>query len=197
MRVGEVFANPASGERAVVLPGTDEANGDRLVVGLYLRPKGGMVGRHYHPVLHERFRVIQGEVSFHLNGKQQTAHPGQDVDIPPGILHDFWNSGESEALVRIEVSPAQRFMEMIRNGFGLAQDGKTDNTGKPSLLQISLFAREFDDVIRYDKGPRIVQQILFGVLAPIARSRGLRGSYPEYITRPASQIIPLDQLPAV
>ena len=105
MRVGEGFVNPKSGERAIVWPGTDEVAGERLVVGLYLRPQGGMVGRHYHPVLHERFRIIHGQVSFHLNGKQQVAHPGQEVDIPPGTLHDFWNSGETEALVRVEVSP--------------------------------------------------------------------------------------------
>ena len=88
-------------------------------------------------------------------------------------------------------------MELIRNGFGLAQDGKTDGTGKPNLLQISLLAREFDDVIRYDKGPRIVQRILFGALAPIARSRGLRGSYRKYLERPASEVIPREQLPAL
>jgi hypothetical protein len=56
MRAGEVYVNPASGERAVVVLGTEETAGDRLVVDLYLRPNGGMLGRHYHPNLHERFQ---------------------------------------------------------------------------------------------------------------------------------------------
>ncbi len=38
MRAGEVYENPASGERAVVILGTDETAGERLVVDLYLRP---------------------------------------------------------------------------------------------------------------------------------------------------------------
>ncbi len=46
MRAGEVYLNPASGERAVVVLGTDETAGKRLVVDGYLRPGGGMVGRH-------------------------------------------------------------------------------------------------------------------------------------------------------
>jgi hypothetical protein len=62
------------------------------------------------------------------------------------------------------------------------------------LLQIALTAREFDDVIRYDKGPRVVQRVLFFLLTPIAKLKGLKGSYPEYLARPASEVLPLDQL---
>ena len=78
---------------------------------------------------------------------------------------------------------------MIRNAFGLAQDGKTDAKGRPRLLQAALFAREFDDVIRFTKPPRLVQELLFGSLAPIARLLGYRGSYPEYMMRPPSELV--------
>ena len=194
MHAGEVYINPASGERAIVVLGTDETGGRRLVVDLYLRPGGGMVGRHYHPSIHERFRVTTGQVSFTLNGVEQAAEPEQMVDIPLGTWHDFWNSGSSEALVRVDVRPAERFAALIKNGFALAQDGKTDHTGKPGLLQIALLAREFDDVIRYDKGPRVVQKLLFLALTPLAKLKGLKGSYPEYLARPASESVPLESL---
>ncbi len=194
MHAGEVYVNPASGERAVVVLGTDETGGKRLVVDGYLQPGGGMVGRHHHPSIHEQFKVIKGTVSFTLNGAEKTAKPGETVDVPPGTWHSFWNSGSNEALVRMDVQPADRFAMVIKNGFSLAQDGKTDNTGKPSMLQIALMAREFDDVIRYDKGPRIVQQLLFLVLTPFAKLKGLKGSYPEYLARPASESVPLDTL---
>ena len=174
MRAGEVYVNPASGERACVLLGTDETQGKRLVVDLYLRPMGGMLGRHYPPVIHERFQVRKGSVAFTLNGKESSAAEGETIDIPPGTLHDFWNPGSAEAIVRVDVQPAERFVAMIKNGFGLAQDGKTDAKGMPSLLQVSLFATEFDDVIRYDKGPRVVQKMLFAALAPFARRKGLK-----------------------
>jgi quercetin dioxygenase-like cupin family protein len=194
MRAGEVYVNPASGERAVVVLGTNETAGTRLVVDLHLRPNGGMIGRHYHPKIREQFRVLAGSLAYTLNGVEKVANVGDSIDIAPGALHDFWNPGTEEAVVRVDVQPAERFTELIKNGFSLAQDGKTDRTGKPGILQIALLAREFDDVIRYDKGPRIVQQILFCLLTPIAKAKGLRGSYPEYLARPASEILSVEQL---
>jgi hypothetical protein len=78
----------------------------------------------------------------------------------------------------VAIRPAARFEEMIRNTYGLAQEGKTDGKGMPSLLQLAVLARAFDDTIRFTQPPRIVQRLLLSVLAPVARVRGLRGSYP-------------------
>ncbi len=185
VRRGQVLINPASGERAVVREGTDENGGQRLVVDLHLRPGGGMTGRHYHPSIHEKFTVLGGTIRFTLNGTERIAAVGETVDIAPGAVHDFWNVGESEAVARVEVEPAARFVELIQNGFGLAQDGKTDAKGRPNLLQISLLAPEFADVIRYVQPPPAAQRILFTVLGPLARLLGYRGSYPEYLARVA------------
>jgi hypothetical protein len=78
----------------------------------------------------------------------------------------------------VEFRPAARFEAMIRNTYGLAQEGK------PSLLQIALLAREFDGTIRFTKPSRIVQRLLFSALAPPARVHGRRGSYPRNLSRP-------------
>ncbi len=83
----------------------------------------------------------------------------------------------------VEVRPGARFEEMILNAFGLARDGRVDARGRPNLLQLALFAREFDDVIRFTRPPRAAQRALFGLLAPLARLAGYRGSYPEYRVR--------------
>jgi mannose-6-phosphate isomerase-like protein (cupin superfamily) len=192
VRSGDVLVNPASGERAVIRVSPAEDEGQRLVVDLYLRPRGGMTGKHYHPTIHERFSVVSGSITFTLDGVQRVAGAGETVDIPPGRVHDFWNSGEAEALARVEVEPGGRFLEMIQNGFGLAQDGKTDAKGMPNLLQISLFAQEFDDVIRYVQPPPAAQRVMFAVLAPIARWKGYRGSYPEYLAREATERVAVD-----
>jgi hypothetical protein len=55
-----------------------------------------MIGRHYHPHIHERFKVIRGQVSFTLDEVEQSAKPGQTVDILPGTLHSFWMRGVIE-----------------------------------------------------------------------------------------------------
>lgn len=124
-RRGEVYENPVTGERAVVRVGTDETRGERLVVDLYVRPRGAVAAEHWHPAMHERFTVVSGRVAFTIDGREALAAPGQTIDIPPRVSHDWWNAGESEAHVIVEVQPADRFVACIRNMFGLAQE-RTD-----------------------------------------------------------------------
>src|SRR5262245_55773621 len=182
-KAGDVIANPVTGERAEVRIGTDQTGGELVVVDLRIRPGGAVMGEHVHPAIEERFTVLRGRVGFRLSGRVAAAGPGDRRVVPAGVPHDWWNAGPEEALVRVEIRPAARFEVMILNAFGLAQDGKVDRRGMPTLLQLAVFAREFDDVIRFTRPPRVVQQVLFGLLAPIARLRGYRGSYPEYLAR--------------
>ena len=189
MNAGDVIENPVIGERAVVRVGTAESSGELLVADLYVRPGGAVMGEHLHPGIEESFTVVRGRLGYRLDGREGVAVPKERLHVPSGTVHDWWNAGDEEAQVLVEISPASRFEEMIRNAFGLAQDGKTDAKGRPRLLQAALFAREFDDVIRLTKPPRLVQELLFGSLAPIARLLGYRGSYPEYMMRPPSELV--------
>lgn len=194
VKAGDVIENPVTGERGVVRIGTDETGRELLVVDLYIRPGGAVLGEHVHPAIHERFTVLRGQVGFRLAGRELTAEPGMTVNAPAGVSHDWWNAGPEEALVRVEIRPAARFEAMIRNAFGLAQDGKVNKKGMPNLLQLALFAKEFDDVIQLTHPPRIVQRILFGALAPVARLMGYRGSYPEYLSRAPSGTVAVEPM---
>jgi quercetin dioxygenase-like cupin family protein len=185
---GDVWENPATGERAVVLVGTAETRGDLLIADVHVRPGGGVPAEHHHPDIEERFTVLQGRVGFKVAGVEYAGEPGMSVLVKPGEPHDWWNAGADEAVVRVEVRPAARFEAMIRTIFGLAQDGRVNAEGMPGLLQLAVFAREFDDVIRFTRPPRVVQRALFGALAPVAWLCGYRGSYPEYLTREPANV---------
>ena len=182
-KAGDVVENPVTGERAVVRIGTEQTGGELLVVALYIRPGGAVMGEHVHSAIEERFTVLRGQVGFRLSGREAIAELGKTLIVPAGMPHDWWNAGPEEALVRVEIRPAARFEAMILNAFGLGQDGKVNRKGMPNLLQLAVFAREFDDVIRFTRPPRVVQRVLFGMLAPVARLLGFRGSYPEYLAR--------------
>ena len=188
-KAGQVIENPVTGERVVVRVGTEDSRGERLVSDLYVRPGGAVAVEHVHPVVHESFTVVRGRVGFRLDGRESVAGPGKRLHIPPGMAHDWWNAGEEEAHVTVEIRPGARFEEMIVNLFGLAQDGKTNAKGMPNLLQAALFAREFEDVLYFARPPRAVQRVLFAVLAPIARLLGYKGSYPEYLERGPSEVV--------
>jgi quercetin dioxygenase-like cupin family protein len=189
---GDVIENPVTGERAVVRVGTVETAGNLGVVDLYVRPGGAVVGEHWHPAMDERFTVLRGRVDFRLGGQERTAELGREIHVPAGMRHDWWNAGEEEALVRVEVRPAARFEALMLNLFGLAQDGETNVRGLPNLLQLALLVREFRDVIRFTRPPQVVQAVLLGVLAPLARVLGYHGSYPEYLARRAATGAPLE-----
>ena len=193
-KAGEVFENPVTGERAVVRIGTEETAGELLVADLYIRPGGAVMGEHTHPAIEERFTVLRGQVGFRLSGRAAIAKPGVALLAPPGVPHDWWNAGPEEALVRVEVRPAARFDAFIRNAFGLAQDGKVNRRGMPNLLQLAVLAREFDDVVRFTRPPRVVQRVLFGLLTPLSWLLGYRGSYPEYLTRDPSGYVTVEPM---
>lgn len=195
-RAGDVLENPITGERAVARVGTEDSGGELLVADVYVRPGGAVAGEHIHPVIEETFTVVSGRVGFRLDGREAIAQPGARLHVPAGVAHDWWNAGEDEAHILVEIRPGARFEEAVANMFGLARDGKTNAKGMPSPLQLVLFAREFDDVLYFTKPPRAVQKILFGALAPLARLLGYRGSYPEYMKRGPSERIEVEPWPA-
>jgi len=183
-KAGEVYENPVTGERAVVRAGTEETGGGHLVVDLYVAPGGAVAGEHIHQDIEETFTAVRGRVGFRLDGREDVAGPTRRLVVPPGVVHDWWNAGKEEAHVivelRGEIRRLERFELMISTLYGLARDGKTDAGGRPSILQASLLAREFDDVITFSRPPRFVQRLLFGTLAPVADLLGYRADYPEY-----------------
>lgn len=189
-----VIENPVTGERGFVrrTPRTDH---DVLVADLYARPGAAVVGEHVHPHSTEAFTVVRGVLDVRLDRTTTRVGPGTRVVVPPNTPHDWWNAGDETAWVILEVDPGRRFEAMIRNLFGLARDGRTDATGRPGLLQAALFAREFDDTIRFTSPPRAVQRTLFAALAPLARLRGLRGTYPRYVEHDDEVVEHLEPLP--
>jgi quercetin dioxygenase-like cupin family protein len=175
---GEVLENPVTLERAVVveLPWSNPEG--RAVGELTAMPGARVVGEHLHPALHESFSVEQGELTVLRDGQRSTLRAGERADIEPGVWHDWWNEGAVPAVVRVEVTPGERFVHMLETLFGLAREGHVNRRGLPHPLQLALFATEFSDVFVLRRPPAAVQRIAFGALAPIARRRGYRATYP-------------------
>jgi quercetin dioxygenase-like cupin family protein len=191
-KAGDVIENPVTGERVVVRVGTEDSGGELLVVDGYVKPGGAVTGEHVHPAIEEYFTVVRGRVGFRIEGRESIAEPGERLHVPAGTAHDWWNAGEVEAHVRVEISPGERFEEMAINLFSLAQDGKTNSKGMPNLLQAAIFAREFSDVLYFTRPPLLVQRLLFGALTAIARALGYKGSYPEYLEREPSERVEVE-----
>jgi len=179
-RAGQCIENPATGERVVVRVGTEDTPDDRMVAELFLRPGGRVSTAHVHPTVEERFTAISGQFGLRLGEARSIAENGRTYEVPPGTIHDFWNAGSTDAQIVIEIAPARRFEEAVRNSYGFAYDGLTNATGRPRPLQLAAWVDEFGDVLYPASPPPPVQRVLIPALAAIARRRGLRGSYERY-----------------
>jgi quercetin dioxygenase-like cupin family protein len=127
---GDVYENPVTGERAITRVAGDELT----VADLYVAPGGAVAGEHTHPGIEEIFTVVSGSVGFRVDGCEDVAGPGQRLVVPPGVAHYWWNAGNEEAHVVVELRGERRLLEgfvtMLSNIFGLARDGKTDAKGQ-------------------------------------------------------------------
>ena len=143
-----VFENPVTGERVVVLTDARQHPEQVLVSHLFIRPGGRVAAAHVHPTVDERFLVLSGEVGFLIGDRKRTLGAGEGASVRAGVVHDWWQVGDTEAQVIVEVIPGVRFAEMVGSMFGLARDGKVNSKGLPDPLQLAVMGHEYGDVIR-------------------------------------------------
>src|SRR5215471_18892806 len=179
IKVGEVWENPVTGERATILERPWDNPAGRATAELTALVGARVVGEHRHPALVEQFTVLEGELTVKRNKETNILNQGETAVICPGVWHDWWNASTRDARVRVEITPGERFVHMIETFYGLARLGHTDRKGMPYPLQLALSAQEFSDVIVFRSPPLVVQRAIFGALAPIARWRGYRPTYPQ------------------
>ena len=173
-----MWDNPVTLERGVIveLPWSNDEG--RAVADLTALPGARVAGEHMHPALLESFSVQEGELTVLRDGQKSILRAGERAEIKPGVWHDWWNEGDVDAIVRVEITPGERFVHMIETLYGLAREGHLNKRGMPHPLQLALFANEFSDVIVFRKPPAALQRVMFSALAPIARRRGYRAIYP-------------------
>jgi quercetin dioxygenase-like cupin family protein len=183
VRPGTEFVNPTTGEHLVVLVAPTIANGGLLVADVFVPPGGSGIGDHLHPGVEEVVTVKRGHLDLRVGGAYRVAIPGDRVEIPAGVVHDWWNAGDYDAHVRLEACPGHRLLEAIATLYAAAGEPAARRGGRPSWLQLVLLARAFDDVFVLRRLPRWAARAAHALLAPMARRRGVRASYPDLLAR--------------
>ena len=175
----------------MLVESAEETDGARIV-GDFGVEAGGFVpgGEHVHDRCSEHFEVRSGRIAFLVGGEQRVLGAGEELTVPAGTWHRWWNPGEDEVLARVRVEPALRFQEAILIFWGLCADGRTNDQGRPSPLFGALLATRYRTEIRYREPPVLMQQLLFAPLAAYARRRGLEPTFDRYLdlaTHPSAQ----------
>ena len=73
---------------------------------LLISPPVGGPGPHYHDREDEWFYIVEGRVSFFLNGTWTDLFPGDCVYSPRGSAHGFKNNTDQPIRVFINFTPA-------------------------------------------------------------------------------------------
>ena len=169
---GFVVENPVTGERAVFPRLTGQSAGDVLQFDLFVKPGGFVVDEHIHPHQAEHFIVRAGTICLRIGGNERNYTIGEDARVPAGTPHVWWNAGVDEvhAVVQFTGKAAHRFIPAITSFFALAQAGKTDKKGNPSLLQSAVILYEYRDVLC--AAPMFVQNIIVPPVALLGRLLG-------------------------
>jgi hypothetical protein len=169
------FENPVMGDTIEILDEGDLHAGRPIQARVTLAPYAQGPPLHYHPGLLERYEVIQGTGSIQVGTERLELGPGEVVDIPPGTRHRFWNPTSEPVVLAAQVRPpSPRFLDFLDSLYGLARDGLTDDTGRPSPLRAALIFHTYRDEVVPADPPVVVQRLVFPVLAAIARARGYR-----------------------
>lgn len=100
-----VVRGPDEGERIrlgeagdVILKATGEETGGSLTIYEFTMPPATAgPPEHLHRTWDEAFIVMEGEMTFLIDGQTHLAPAGSVVLIPRGVLHTFWNASDSPA----------------------------------------------------------------------------------------------------
>lgn len=104
--------------------------GNVLTVEAWVDPGGG-VTPHVHPVMEERFKVLEGEIEF-LVGRRWERH--DEIVVPAGTRHAYRNVSDTTVHMVTEVEPPQELEEFLTAIAALAGRKRFTRKGLPTSL---------------------------------------------------------------
>ena len=135
---GEEIVNPRTGQRMVFLQTAEDTDGALLQLETVNPGHSPAEPEHVHPLQESSAEVIAGALYFSVRGEIQIVRAGDKIVIPPNTPHSFWNGGDVDARAVQEFRPALRIESFFETWFGLAHDGKLNEKGMPSVLQLAV-----------------------------------------------------------
>lgn len=176
----KTIRNPIIGHRITFLQTAVQTNGDLLQIMYAVEEPEAKpaIPRHIHLQCAERFEVVNGRLGVIVDGERRLLDVGEEVHIPPGTPHTFWNAGGGELRFITDVRPPGQLQTYWETVFGLAEDGKVGENGLPNLFQLAVIAPLADSYA--PNVPIPITRLLIRVLGGIGRLLGYKESYPQY-----------------
>ena len=145
----------------------------------WIMQSGGSVPEHLHKDSDEYFKVLEGEVTFKVNGKTIIGKPGFEITIPKMALHSVSNKSSERIKCKVVYSPVADQGEFFQILFFLSEKNPNDKSAMFKAMYISnqMKFREFSTL---NGGVKFFMNLIlyfFRVFAPIS---GLNKLHKEY-----------------
>lgn len=157
-----------------------DTDGELLRFEQSVRADHAPVPAHIHGRQEERFLVLSGRMGVRSGGRERLLEAGEEVVVPPGTPHTFWNASPRGEVLRhvVELRPALESEKFFETVFGLRRDGKLVDGRPPNPLMMAPVIVAHENWLA--DPPVVLQRLLFGPLALLGRLLGYRASYPRY-----------------
>lgn len=173
-KAGDELNNPITGDK-VVFRTVQE---DLCEVDFFVRQTSPFTEAHMHAIQHESFEVLAGHGKWQLNGVEYDLHPGDRVEVKPGVGHlNPWRVGEETLHIRQRNWPGLDFDAYFETAFLAAQRGKALPNGNLDKLHQAVILHETRSKSYLTGTPVWLQRLLFPLLAAMGRQKGYRFRY--------------------
>jgi quercetin dioxygenase-like cupin family protein len=173
--------NSKTGQGIKFLQTRADTNGEVLEMESFYNSFSKEPPAHYHPYQVEDFIVLEGELTVKVNGQLKILKQGDTLHIEPNVVHAMWNNSENKTIVNWKVQPALDTEYLLETTTALAEDNKTDENGRPPILQIAVMMHVFSDVFRLARPSYTILKIVFAMITPLSYLFGYRATYQKYL----------------
>src|SRR5206468_12799070 len=128
--------------------------------------------------IEERFRVVDGQITYRADGRKRIARAGTEFTVPAGVRHCFVNTGATTAKLVVEMEPAPQMAQLFRDAATLGRERKWIAVGRRgiprgprSLLALAEFLDRYREIFVPISPPPFLQRIAVPPLARLGRRR--------------------------
>jgi quercetin dioxygenase-like cupin family protein len=179
--VNKTITNCKTGQGFRFIQTAGNSSGQLLEIESTFAPGSKEPPAHYHPYQTEDFTVIDGTINVRLGDKIKSFQKGESFHIAAGQVHSMWNSSSSNAVLNWKTRPAMETKKLFETMVGLANDNRTNEDGRPGLLQAIATVNRFSKEYRLARPSFWVQKLLFNILLPFAYLSGKKPVYKKYL----------------
>ncbi len=174
--VGATIENPLAGE-SLTFVATCEDGSQMLVCDIATAAGAPGPPEHLHPSSSELFEVQQGAITVEVDGVLHSLQSGQSLTVQAGMAHKFASDPELDGRTRVTFDVPGRIEDQLVTFSELARAGRLSPDGRPSMQQVAVTFSQLTRDTRATVAPWAAQRVLFFLLAPVGRLRGLKPFY--------------------